>query len=64
MWVDGQQISFNKGYGLNPLEVDPEMINSTLHGFAVDAHLVDPVSNITTTKAIESIQINPLNNNN
>jgi hypothetical protein len=60
VWMDGKQISFNEGYDLQPLDVDPTMIHSTLHGFAVDAHFVDPVSNVPFLKAIESIQIQAL----
>ncbi len=57
VWVDGEQINFDSGAGLSPIEVDPSMIGSTLHGFAVDAHLVDPLSDIPTLKGVEAITI-------
>lgn len=60
VWVDGRQISFEPG-GLAPIAVDPTMIHSTLHGFAVDAHLVDPPTSIPTIKSIEAVTINELN---
>lgn len=59
VWIDGEQVSLGE-HGLKPLEVDPTMIRSTLHGFAVDAHFVEPVSSTPGIKAIESIQINGL----
>ncbi len=60
MWVDGQQISFESGIGLAPIEVDPTMIHSTRHGFAVDAHFVNPPTNIPTLKSIEAVTIRAL----
>ena len=62
VWVDGKQASFNEGYDLRPLEIDPELVDSTLHGFAVDAHFVDPVSAIPRIKSIEDISIRSLLN--
>lgn len=61
IWIDGKQVSFHHEYGLKPIQVDPSMVNSTLHGFAVDAHLVHPRDNIPITKSIESIMIEALN---
>lgn len=57
VWLDGEQVSFEGEVGLNPIQVDPEMINSTKHGLAVDAHCVAPQSRIPTIKGIESIRI-------
>ena len=57
IWLDGEQVSFREGFGLNPLPIDPTMLGSTRHGFAVDAHFVDPVENIPKLKSIESISI-------
>lgn len=57
VWVDGEQVFFEDGVGFNAIQVDPKMINSTLHGFAVDAHYVDPPSSIPRIKGIESISI-------
>jgi len=62
VWVDGKQVSFDSGYGLRPIEIDPGLIDSTLHGFAVDAHYVDPVSAIPHIKSIEDISIRSLDN--
>jgi hypothetical protein len=59
VWVDGQQVSFEPD-GLAPIEIDPTMIHSTLHGFAVDAHLVNPPTSIPTIKSIEAITITEL----
>jgi hypothetical protein len=60
VWVDGKQVSFEGGVGLTPISVDPTMIHSTLHGFAVDAHLVDPPTSIPTIKSIEAVTIREL----
>jgi len=60
VWVNGMQADFNEGYGLKPFEIDPDLTNSTLHGFAVDAHYVDPVSAIPHIKSIEDISIRAL----
>ena len=60
VWVDGKQVSFEAGVGLAPINIDPTMAHSTLHGFAVDAHLVDPPTNIPTIKSIEAVTIREL----
>ncbi|MDZ7783904.1 MAG: hypothetical protein U5K56_13545 [Halioglobus sp.] len=60
VWVDGKQLSFNEGYGLAPLIVDPDLIGSTRHGIAVDAHYVDPLSDIPTIKSVEEVVIESL----
>ena len=60
VWVDGKQISFESGIGLQPIDVDPNLINSTRHGFAVDAHYVDPPESTKTIKSIEAITIKEL----
>ena len=59
MWLDGEQIMFNPG-GVPTASVDPTMIGSTLHGIAIDAHIVAPQSNIPTTKGIETVTIKTL----
>ncbi|CAA0123593.1 Uncharacterised protein [Halioglobus japonicus] len=59
MWLDGEQIMFNPG-GVPSVSVDPTMIESTLHGIAVDAHIVAPQSNIPTIKGIETVTIRNL----
>lgn len=61
VWIDGKQVSFDHDYGLKPLKVDPTMIDSTLHGIAVDAHFVHPQDKISVTKSIESVTIEGLN---
>lgn len=60
IWVDGKQVSFYQGYGLKPIAIDKTMLQSTRHGFAVDAHFVDPVANVPKIKGIESIVITEL----
>ena len=60
IWVDGKQVHLYQGFGLNPIPIDKTMINSTLHGFALDAHFVDPVANTPKIKGIESIKIEEL----
>ncbi len=57
IWMDGKQLSFEGEIGLNPIQIDREMINSTTHGLAVDAHCVTPQSKIPTIKGVESIEI-------
>jgi hypothetical protein len=57
VWVDGKQVNFGNAFGLNPIEVDSALAGSTLHGFAVDSHLVEPVELITQIKSIEDITI-------
>lgn len=57
VWIDGEQVSFHSGFGLDPIEVDPELTDSTLHGIAADAHYVSPTTAIPTIKAIESVVI-------
>jgi len=57
--VDGKQIEIASGIGA-PIPVDPTMIQSTRHGFAVDAHLVDPPTETKILKAIESFRIRAL----
>lgn len=59
MWLDGEQVMFNPG-GVPSVSVDPTMIDSTLHGIAVDAHFVVPQSNIPTLKGIETVTIKNL----
>ena len=61
IWVDGQQISFQDGVGLNPIQVDHNLIHSTKHGLAVDAHCVNPSSQVPHLKGIESATIQILN---
>jgi hypothetical protein len=61
VWVDGEQVSLEPDIGLDPIEIDPSLIESTKHGFAVDAHLVDPPASIPTIKSIEAISIKELN---
>lgn len=56
VWMDGEQIPF-RGIGLKPIEIDPSMVNSTRHGLAIDAHCVNPPSNIPHIKGIESASI-------
>jgi hypothetical protein len=60
VWLDGEQVRFDSDIGFSPIKVDPTMIGSTRHGFAVDAHLVDPLSDIPTIKAVEAITITEL----
>ena len=60
VWLDGEQVRFDSRIGLSPVKVDPTMIGSTCHGFAVDAHLVDPLSDIPTLKAVEAVTITEL----
>lgn len=60
VWIDGVQVDFKDGVGLEPIKVDPKMTTSTLHGFAVDAHFVYPTANIPITKSIESITLESL----
>jgi hypothetical protein len=60
LWADGVQLSFEPG-GLNPLDVDVSMIESTLHGIAVDAHFVDPPTNIPIIDAIKAVTIRQIN---
>ena len=59
LWVDGKQVMFDPG-AVATINVDPTMINSTLHGIAVDAHYVAPQSNIPTVKGIEAVTIQNL----
>jgi hypothetical protein len=61
VWVDGKQVSLEPGIGFEPIVIDSSLINSTNHGFAVDAHLVDPPTSIPTIKSIEAISIKELN---
>jgi hypothetical protein len=61
VWVDGEQVKLEPEIGFEPFEVDPSLIDSTNHGFAVDAHLVDPPTSIPTIKSIEAISIKELN---
>jgi hypothetical protein len=60
IWVDGEQVSFYQGFGLNPIPIDKALLESTLHGFALDAHYTNPIANIPNLKGIESIQIKEL----
>ena len=60
VWVDGEQVSLEPDIGFDPIEIDPSLIDSTKHGFAVDAHLVDPPTNIPSIKSIEAISIREL----
>lgn len=60
VWVDGEQIPFTDGYGLDPLIVDPGLVDSTRHGIAVDAHYVQPQSAIPAIKSIEEVTIRSL----
>lgn len=41
--------AFNYRGPLDPIDVVPSLTSSTLHGFALDGHLVLPTSNATTT---------------
>lgn len=42
----------------DPITVDPSLTSSTKHGFALDAHIVYPTADATTTPGIYSIDIN------
>jgi len=57
VWIDGKQVAFDGGIGLQPIAVDPQLVGSTRHGFAVDAHYVDPPQSIKNIKSIEAITI-------
>tara|TARA_B100001540_G_scaffold255111_1_gene232181 strand:- start:5625 stop:6515 length:891 start_codon:yes stop_codon:yes gene_type:complete len=57
IFVDGEQVELNDGQGFKPLEIDPGLVDSTWHGLAVDAHYVDPASDIPSIKSIESVRI-------
>ncbi len=61
LWLDGKQLPIHK-LGLEPLEIDPDLIDSTLHGIAVDAHFVEPRQKIVELKGIEAVQIKQLGN--
>lgn len=61
VWVDGTQISLSNGYGLGGVPVPLELQGSTVHGFALDAHLVQPLTNVPTLKGIESVTIQGVN---
>lgn len=41
----------------DPIPVDPSLITSTKHGFALDGHIVYPTANVTTTPGIYSIEM-------
>lgn len=56
-WVDGTQVSMQTN-GLDPIPVPAALLGSTMHGFAVDAHLT-PVAQIPSTPAIYSWSIDP-----
>jgi len=60
IWVDGEQVSFGNAQGLRPFQVDPDMVDSTLHGVALDAHFVNPPTEIVRLKGIESVSIRSL----
>lgn len=42
---------------LDPIPVDPSLTSSTLHGFALDGHLVYPTGNATITPGITGIEL-------
>jgi hypothetical protein len=60
VWLDGVQLSFNNGIGTNPYTVDAGLASSTLHGFALDGHLVFPYTTLPTMKGIERIEVEAL----
>ena len=60
IFVDGEQVELNDGQGFEPLQIDPDLVDSTWHGLAVDAHYVEPASDIPSIKSIESVTIEAL----
>lgn len=56
VYVDGAQVSFPV-HGTNAIPIHPELCKATLHGFALDAHRVLPVSTVPTKIGINSFSL-------
>ena len=56
LWYEGEQLGLYRN-SLEPIIVDPELVSSTWHGFALDAHLMNPVGRGSTVKGVEAISI-------
>lgn len=56
VYVDGTQVSL-PGIGLGGVLLPRELAESTLHGIALDAHLLKPAANIPTTVGAHSVKI-------